>query len=38
MSDKIDHRARLIEFTYGHETGGVYALRYIYIGEFGRIN
>lgn len=30
MSDKIEHRARLIEFTYGHETGSVHALRYIY--------
>lgn len=30
MSNKIDHRARLIEFTYGHEAEGRYALRYIF--------
>lgn len=31
MSTKIEHRARLIEFTYNNETkGNIYALRYIY--------
>lgn len=30
MSNKIDHQARLIEFTYGHEIVSKYKLRYIF--------